>query len=80
MFFSAQKIQAQACGRELIAVDIEADGFLYNMVRNIVGTLVDIGRQRFKKGELKKILASRDRRRAGQKAPARGLFLLQVKY
>lgn len=70
----------KALGREMVSIDIEADGFLYNMVRNIVGTLVDIGRQHLGKGALKKILVSRDRRRAGQKAPACGLFLLKVKY
>lgn len=64
----------------LIAIDIEADGFLYNMARNITGTLVEIGRGRFKKGDLKKILLSRDRRQAGPKAPSRGLFLVKVNY
>ncbi|MCM8789784.1 MAG: tRNA pseudouridine(38-40) synthase TruA [Candidatus Omnitrophica bacterium] len=42
----------------LISIEIEADGFLYNMVRNIVGTLIEIGRGRFKKGYLKRILRS----------------------
>ena len=75
----------------LIAIDIEADGFLYNMVRNITGTLVDIGRGRFsrssgippragKKGSIKKILLAKDRRLAGSTAPAKGLFLSQVNY
>lgn len=64
----------------LIAIDIEADGFLYNMARNIAGTLVEIGRGRFKKGDLEKILLSRDRRQAGPKAPSRGLFLAKVRY
>lgn len=64
----------------LIVIDIEADGFLYNMARNIAGTLVEIGRGRFKKGDLEKILLSRDRRQAGPKAPSRGLFLAKVRY
>ena len=64
----------------LIIIDIEADGFLYNMVRNIVGTLIEIGRERLPKGSLKKILLSRNRRLAGQTAPPRGLCLLKVKY
>ena len=64
----------------LIAIDIEADGFLYNMARNIVGTLVEIGRGRFKKGSLKKILLAKARNLAGPKAPAKGLFLNRVNY
>lgn len=72
--------QLSAVSYPLIAIDIEADGFLYNMARNITGTLVEIGRGRFKKGDLKKILLSRDRRQAGPKAPSRGLFLVKVNY
>ena len=64
----------------LIVIDIEADGFLYNMVRNIVGTLVEIARGRFKAGSMKKILQAKDRRLAGPPAPAQGLFLVKVKY
>jgi tRNA pseudouridine38-40 synthase len=64
----------------LIYIDIEADGFLYNMARNIVGTLIEIGRGRFKKGDLEKILQAKDRRLAGPTAPARGLCLLRVEY
>jgi len=64
----------------LIVIDIEADGFLYNMVRSIIGTLIDIGRGRFKKGSLKKILLSKDRRRSGATAPSCGLCLIEVKY
>lgn len=64
----------------LIYIYIMGDGFLYNMVRNIVGTLIEIGRGRFKEGELKKILAAKDRRRAGPIAAAKGLFLLKVEY
>lgn len=63
-----------------IAIEIEADGFLYNMVRNIVGTLLEIGRGRFKKETVKKILDSKNRRIAGPTAPAQGLTLLKVDY
>lgn len=66
--------------KDLIFVDIEADGFLYNMVRNIVGTLIEIGRGRFRGVSLKKILLSKDRRLAGPTVPARGLCLVEVKY
>lgn len=66
--------------KNLIYIDIEADGFLYNMVRNLVGTLIEIGRHRFAKGKLKKILLSADRRLAGPAAPAHGLCLVKVNY
>ncbi len=64
----------------LIAIDIEADGFLYNMVRNIVGTLIHIGSGKSKPPALKKILEAKDRRKAGPTAPAKGLYLMEVKY
>lgn len=66
--------------KDLVYIDIKADGFLYNMARNIVGTLIEVGRGKFKRGELKKILLSKDRRLAGPTAPARGLCLVEVKY
>jgi len=59
---------------------IEADGFLKNMVRNIVGTLVEVGKGKISAGEFERILAARDRKQAGMTAPAQGLFLLEVKY
>lgn len=65
---------------DLICVDIEADGFLYNMARNIVGTLIEIGRKKLKGAEIKKILWGKDRRLAGPTAVARGLCLLEVTY
>lgn len=61
-------------------IDIEADSFLYNMVRNIAGTLLEIGRGRFPKGSMRKILESRDRKKAGPTLPAKGLCLVKVKY
>jgi tRNA pseudouridine38-40 synthase len=63
-----------------VIIDIAADGFLYNMVRNIVGTLVDIGRGYSPPGSMKKILREKDRRQAGPTAPAKGLFLVRIKY
>ena len=63
-----------------IYIDIEADGFLYNMVRNIAGTLIETGRGKLPAGSLKKILLSRNRMHAGQTASPRGLCLLKVKY
>ncbi len=66
--------------KDFIYIDIEADGFLYNMVRNIVGTLIELGRGRLAKGSMKRILLSRNRRLAGPTALAKGLCLLRVKY
>jgi tRNA pseudouridine38-40 synthase len=64
----------------LLHIDIEADSFLYNMVRNISGTLLEIGRGRFPSGSMKRILESRDRKLAGPALPAKGLCLVKVKY
>ena len=61
-------------------IDIEADSFLYNMVRNIAGTLLEIGRGRFLAGSMRKILNSRNRTLAGPTLPAKGLCLMKVKY
>lgn len=66
--------------KEFIHIDIEADGFLYNMARNIAGTLLEIGRGHFKAGSLKKILLSRDRKKAGPTAAPGGLCLVKVSY
>jgi tRNA pseudouridine38-40 synthase len=65
---------------DLIEVEIEADGFLYNMVRNIVGTLIEIGQGRAGEQWMTEVLAARDRRQAGQTAPPQGLFLVRVDY
>jgi tRNA pseudouridine38-40 synthase len=59
---------------------IEADGFLKYMVRNIVGTLVDVGRGKLSRAEFTSIVEAKDRRQASQTAPAHGLFLMEVKY
>ncbi len=59
---------------------IEADGFLYKMVRSIVGTLLEVGRGKMTITEFKKIVKSRDRAKAGNTVPAKGLCLLKVKY
>ncbi len=64
----------------LISFKFEGNGFLYNMVRNIVGTLVWVGEGKRSPGDLDLILASKDRRKAGPTAPAKGLFLVKVKY
>jgi len=61
-------------------MEIEADGFLYNMVRTIVGTLVDVGRGAQPESWPQRVLASGDRRQAGPTAPPQGLFLVRVDY
>jgi tRNA pseudouridine38-40 synthase len=66
--------------KPFVYIDIEADGFLYNMVRNIAGTLIEAGRGYFPKGSMRKILRLRDRRKAGPTAPAKGLTLIRIKY
>lgn len=60
--------------------EIEANAFLFRMVRSIVGTLLCVGQGRLSVDEFAAILASRDRGRAGPTAPAHGLCLIQVKY
>ena len=59
---------------------VTADGYLYNMVRILAGTVLQAGRGRLDPGEVPAILQSRDRRRAGPTLPAHGLCLLQVDY
>lgn len=66
--------------RNLVFIDMEANGFLRNMARNIVGTLIEVGRGKLKKGSLRKVLLGRDRRLAGPTAPANGLCLMRVNY
>ena len=63
-----------------ITMEIEADGFLYNMVRSIVGSLVEIGRGNKDASWLRRVLAAKDRKKAGPTAPPQGLFLLRVEY
>ncbi|MBX3424227.1 MAG: tRNA pseudouridine(38-40) synthase TruA [Pirellulales bacterium] len=64
----------------LVAVDVTGDGFLYHMVRTIAGTLVDVGRGRREPQWVAEAIAARDRRAAGQTAPAHGLMLMRVEY
>jgi tRNA pseudouridine38-40 synthase len=63
-----------------IRFEISADGFLYNMMRNIVGTLVEVGRGHREESWPAAVLAAQDRRAAGQTAPPQGLFLVSVEY
>ncbi len=59
---------------------VEGDGFLRHMVRNIAGTIIEVGKGRFRSEEILELLNARDRKLAGPTAPARGLFLERVNY
>ncbi|WP_437231226.1 tRNA pseudouridine(38-40) synthase TruA [Planctomicrobium sp. SH661] len=83
--FTPLSLQAQvnrppAGDGEFICLEIEADGFLYNMVRTITGTLVYVGRGSWTREDVQRILKAQDRSVAGGTAPACGLFMVQVKY
>jgi tRNA pseudouridine38-40 synthase len=63
-----------------ITFTVRGKSFLRYMVRNMVGTLIDVGRGKIAAGEIPAIFAAKDRRKAGQTAPARGLTLVKVEY
>lgn len=65
---------------DYIKIYIAADGFLYNMVRIIVGTLIDVGMRKKEPEYMKSILESKDRSKAGKTCPAQGLCLFEVYY
>ena len=64
----------------MVKITVAADGFLYNMVRIIAGTLLDMERGRIAPGTMTEIIASCDRERAGHTAPPDGLYLDEVFY
>ena len=78
VFLSA--FDGAGAGGRLLLFEIEGSGFLRHMVRTIAGTLVDIGRGWMEPGEMRAIIDSKDRARAGQTAPAQGLMLWTVQY
>jgi tRNA pseudouridine38-40 synthase len=63
-----------------VEVNVTGDGFLYNMVRIITGTLIEVGFGKLKPDDIPEIIESCDRRRAGRTAPAHGLYLVEVYY
>ena len=63
-----------------VDIEVTADGYLYNMVRILAGTLCEVGAGRLRAADIPAILASRDRSRAGPTLPAKGLFLKCVEY
>jgi len=64
----------------MLAYEVQGSGFLHHMVRNIVGTLVEVGRGKIPPADILRILEARDRAQAGATAPAQGLCLVQVEY
>lgn len=89
--FTTLKSKKKSMVREIYSIDINKEqkmidimfcgnGFLYNMVRIIAGTLIDVGLGKINVYDVKTILDSRDRSQAGPTAPAKGLFLLEVEY
>jgi tRNA pseudouridine38-40 synthase len=65
---------------DFVWIDVEADGFLYNMVRAISGTLVLVGKGCWPASRIAEVLAACDRCAAGPTAPPHGLFLVRVRY
>ena len=65
---------------ELITISVCADGFLYNMVRIMVGTYVDLARRGAGEGAVREIIESCERKNAGDTAPAEGLYLNRIFY
>ena len=63
-----------------IKIELTGNGFLYNMVRIISGTLVDVGLGKIKAEEIPCIIEVGDRSKAGKTLPAHGLYLVEVKY
>ena len=89
--FCSNKHFKKSAERTIYALDVEeagpelrftvsGDGFLYNMVRIMVGTLLAVGRGELQPADIPAILESRDRTRAGETVPARGLCLMEVQY
>jgi tRNA pseudouridine38-40 synthase len=78
--FSSQWERRRLEAGELLVYRVRGNGFLHHMVRNLVGTLIDVGRGRLKAEVIPEILAARARAAAGPTAPAQGLFLHSVEY
>ena len=72
--------QVEPHGQDELVFKISASGFLKYMVRNLVGTIVDVGLGKISVDRFQQILEAKDRKKAGVTAPARGLFLKQVNY
>lgn len=76
---TVKEIQIEKSG-DRITIRITGEGFLYNMVRIIAGTIMDIGGGLYPPEKMKEILEAKDRKKAGPTAPARGLTLMKIQY
>ena len=65
---------------DVISIRITGNGFLYNMVRIIAGTLIQVGKGKFNPENVKEMLDAKDRTQAGQTAPPQGLTLMRIEY
>ena len=74
------KAEVLDAGNERIYIELTGNGFLYNMVRIISGTLVDVGLGKIEPEEIENIILSKDRQYAGKTLPPQGLYLLTVEY
>lgn len=75
-----REVSISGSSGEVLSIEVEGTAFLKHMVRNIVGSLVEVGKGRQRPAWLREVLASRDRTLAGQTAPAHGLTLVEVRY
>ena len=84
MFDIQEILRYCGCGKDggesYLCFTVSANRFLRNMVRAIVGTMIEIGRGRMKAEDLPEVLASKNRCRAGQSVPGNALFLTKVEY
>ena len=74
------RAQVRREGEHMLVFSVSADGFLYNMVRIMAGTLLEVAAGRMMAGDIPMILEMRDRSRAGFTAPPHGLYLREVRY
>lgn len=72
--------QKTSAGGSVVEIEVTGDGFLYNMVRIISGTLIEAGLHRMKPEAVSRIIESKDRQNAGPTAPAQGLYLKEIYY
>ena len=75
-----RRAELEKSGSDRLKFTFEANGFLRHMVRNLVGTLIEVGRKKRSPEDFVKVLEGRDRKKAGMTAPAHGLFLTAVYY
>jgi tRNA pseudouridine38-40 synthase len=76
---TVESIEITRQGQE-VRITYSGSGFLYNMVRILTGTLIEVGQGKRRPGDMPVILDSLDRQNAGPTAPAKGLFLWEVRY